>query len=317
MGLEVVVCVDDPGPLTERLRQRVKDVTFVEAAGPGQLPEKIRDAEVLITTGVGLTGKLVSEAPRLRWVQALTSGVDHIIPALGSRPDVTLTSARGMHAAPVSEMAVMLMLALSRRLPRLLESQKSQSWRRDIGGLLANKTVGIAGMGAIGTALARKCAAFDMKVIGFGSQIRAVDHVSEFYQYDSLQLKAPEIDFIVNICPLTDQTRGLFDATFFAAMKSSAFFINVGRGATVDESALINALRTGMIAGAGLDAFVEEPLASSSPLWSFDNVIVTPHLAGSNNRIEEELIDFLTLNLNLALQGHYDRLTNIVGRTPD
>lgn len=310
--LKAVICLDDPGPLTAGLRGRVKDVRFVEAAGVGQLAERIVGADVLITTGVGLTDQMLRGAPHLRWVQALTSGVDHIRPALKSRRDVTLTSARGMHATAVSEMALMLMLALSRGLPRLLDAQKRHCWRREIGGLLSNKTVAIAGVGAIGSELARKCAAFDMRVLGFGSRLRTVEYVNEFHCYDSLELRAPDADLWVNICPLTDETRGLFGESFFAAMRSSGFFINVGRGATVDEAALLDALQRGSIAGAGLDAFVEEPLPTTSPLWSLDNVIITPHLAGSNNRIEENLLAFLQRNLTMAVQGQYGSLENIV-----
>ena len=171
----------------------------------------------------------------------------------------------------------------------------------------------IYGLGAIGTRLAKLARAFGMRVIGIKRDVtQGNDAVDELHPPEALLSLLPACDFVVLTCPLTPETRGLIGAAQFDAMKPSAILINVARGPCVDEAQLIEALRKGLIAGAGIDVTETEPLDAASPLWGFDNVILTPHTAGETQAYEENVLDILQDNLKRLAAGRRDLLKGIV-----
>jgi D-2-hydroxyacid dehydrogenase (NADP+) len=275
---------------------------------------RIASADALITFGHNVDAALIAKARTLKWVQALSTGTDHLERALVGRPEIALSSARGIHGRPVAEYVLMAMLALSRDLPGKIAAQRARVWNRTHSALLAGKLVGIAGMGVIGQAVARRCRAFEMRIVGFGSELREDDSVDEFLTYRELPETVGELDFLVIVTPLTDRTRGMFDRVIFSAMKATSYVVNVGRGATIIEEDLIAALRDRRIAGAALDAFVQEPLPHSSPLWDLSNVIVTPHIAGAHQDYHDDVLAIVRHNLALFLDGRTKVMMNLVAR---
>ena len=272
----------------------------------------IAAADALITFAPMLSAEVLERAKRLKWVQALGTGVDNLVdrPSLGK--DVIVTNVHGIHGAPVSEAAIGAMLALARGLPRAIRAQEKRQWQRFPAQLLHNKTVGIFGIGAIAEALAPKCRAFGMRVIGVSSAPRAVTGFDRIHASEELLRVAGEFDFFVLLTPLTARTRNSIDAAVFAAMKSTSFLINLARGGVVDEPALIAALTAGRIAGAALDVFVEEPLPAEHPFWTMDNVIITTHQGGFCDVYIDYAWPTLETNMQRFLNGDIGGMINVV-----
>jgi phosphoglycerate dehydrogenase-like enzyme len=294
----------------ERLREIFPEVRLLTATDSRTLRNLIDQAHGLVTFGVELDAAMIEAARRLRWIQALSSGTDRIASLLAERTDVILTSARGTHGAAVSEMAVLLMLALARHLPLAIRNQDRHIWARAPGTLLCGKTVGIAGMGTIGMQIAALSKALGMRTVGFGSTEMAVKHLDMFYRYSQLPNIAGELDILVLVTPLRPDTVGMIDRKIFEAMKRTAVLVNVGRGAVVNEKDLILALRERLIAGAAIDAFSEEPLPATSPLWSVDNMIITPHIGGDHDRYVDSVLPVIVSNLGLLLGGRDAEMVN-------
>ncbi|HEY6257604.1 MAG TPA: D-2-hydroxyacid dehydrogenase, partial [Xanthobacteraceae bacterium] len=240
----------------------------------------IHDADALLTFGPMMKEEVLHGADKLRWVQALGTGVDNLIDLPSLRKDVILTNIRGIHGAPVSEAAIMMMMALARDFATSVRNQDRQVWTRWPTRLLDGKTVGIFGVGLIAETLAPKCQALGMTVVGFTSARRDVPGFDRMHERGELIAQAPTLDFLVLLAPYSDETRNLVDARVFAAMKPTSYLVNLARGGIVDEDALLAALARGQIAGAALDVFQEEPLPAGHPLWSAKNVIITAHLGG-------------------------------------
>ncbi len=229
---------------------------------------------------------LLDAAPHVSWVQIFSAGAERCLASdkFGSG-DIVLTNMQKMSSPVIAEHAVALMLALTRGLPRFAAAMTEGSWARDGSGTsgmtdIAGKTMLVLGLGGIGTEVARRADALGMRVIATRNSRR---DGPEFVDYvgladETLQLAA-EADVIVNALPLTEQTRGLLDAKFFEVL-NGAYLVNIGRGATVNTDDLVAALRSGRVAGAGLDVTDPEPLPPDHPLWDVDNVLITPHVAG-------------------------------------
>ena len=261
------------------LETKFPSVRILTATTLPEAERAVLQADGLASFAHGFSAELLAR-PRLKWFQFLGSGPDRVLKFLEHRKDIVLTTTRGAHAPMVSEMAILLMLAVSRDIRHLSNNQAVKGWDRRPGRLLYGKTAGIAGIGTIGLQIARKCKAFDMKVLGFGSARRTVPDVDEFFLYEALTEVAPQLDFLILVVPLRPDTERMIDKYVLAAMRPSSFLINVGRGKTVDDGALLECLRTRQIAGAGLDALAQEPLPPTSLLWSLENVVITPHIAG-------------------------------------
>jgi phosphoglycerate dehydrogenase-like enzyme len=271
-------------------------------------------ADILVSFGPMLKDEVFHDAPKLKWIQALGTGVDGVIDQPSLKPDVVVTNIRGIHGEPVSEAAIMAMLALSRRLPDSVRYQDKNSWTRWPPRLIDGKSVGIFGVGLIAEALAPRCKALGMTVVGFSSAPRQVKGFDRMHLRDELIAVAPELDYLVLLVPYAEDTRRLIGAEVFAAMKRSAYFVNLARGGIVDEDALMQALEAGEIAGAALDVFQEEPLPADSPLWSTKNVIITPHLGGFCDVYAERALPTIEHNVACFLRGDIDGMVNLVRR---
>ena len=244
----------------------------------------------------------------LRWVQATSAGAGEQVASAGlSEADlhrVTVTSAAGVHAGPLAEFAVFGLLAFARGLPRLLADQRDRRWGHYPVAELSGRTLLIVGLGQIGAEVARLASAFGMRVVGLNrSGTGEWPHVDELAGIAALGDWLPNADAIVISLPLTDESRGLIDAAAIAQMKPGAIFVNIGRGGVVDESALIDALRSERLAGAALDVFTREPLPADSPLWELPNVLVSPHTAALSPRENERIASLFVENLGRYMRG--------------
>jgi phosphoglycerate dehydrogenase-like enzyme len=275
----------------------------------------IGETDALITFTPMMSDEVVRNAPRLRWIQTLGTGVDNLVdlPSLGK--NVVVTNIHGIHGAPVSEAALCTMLALARGLPRSVRAQDRGEWSRwPPPQLLDRKTVGIFGIGIIAEALAPKCKALGMTVVGITSAKRPAAGFDRVHGRDELLAVVGGLDFLVLLTPLTPETRGIVDARVFAAMKPTSYLINVARGGVVDEAALLAALQSGRIAGAAIDVFVEEPLPASHPFWSCKNALITPHLGGFCDVYVDLAFPTLETNMRCFLAGDIDAMVHVVKR---
>jgi D-2-hydroxyacid dehydrogenase (NADP+) len=255
---------------------------------------------------------VVREAPKLKWIQALGTGVDNIVdlPSLGK--EVIVTNVRGIHGPPVAEATISYMLSLARDLPRSARAQDRSEWERWPARLLDGKTVGILGVGLIAEYLAPICKAFGMTVIGFSGAPRPAPGFDRMVARDDLLKLAGELDYLVALAPLTPETRGIIGGKVLAAMKPTAYLVNVARGGVVDEPALMAALEEGQIAGAALDVFSQEPLPADNPLWKAKNVTIFSHLGGYSEGYEKRAMPTIAGNMAKFLANDLKSMINIV-----
>lgn len=265
------------------------------------------------------SGELLAEAPDVVWVQIYSAGADRCLSSAELLRDaLVLTNMQKMSSPVIAEHAIAMLLALSRKLPTFLEGMKEGAWRRDqrfTDGMttVQGKTMLVLGLGGIGTEIARRGAALGMRVVATRNSSRSgPDFVDYVGLSDEMLDLAREADVIVNALPLTDTTRGLLGREFFASdFPKAPFFINVGRGATVDTEALLEALQAGRLAGAGLDVTDPEPLPGEHALWRQHNVIITPHVSGRGGDRHRHRI-LIAENIRRYLAG--DALLNVVDR---
>ena len=304
--------------LQDRFVARSTGIRSFEVRTREDLDRRIGEADVLVVSGMWHNG-LAEHAPRLRFIQSISAGVDQYARDVLQTRGIRLASAQGVNVRAVSEHAIALILALSRRLPEARDNQARHHWRGMIGDLaqredeLGGKTLLILGLGRIGGRLAQLAKAFQMRVIGIRRDPAAgLNGADEVHGLDQLVELVPEADYIALTCPLTPQTQNVINAAALGAMRRSAWLVNVARGGVVDEPALIEALQARRIAGAALDCTAVEPLANTSPLWSMDNVLITPHTAGETRRYEENVLDILENNLARLWRGESALLNQVI-----
>jgi D-2-hydroxyacid dehydrogenase (NADP+) len=273
---------------------------------------QVENADALIGHAFQFDEDMLSRATRLRWIQSLTTGTDAILRLASLRAEVTVTSTRGMHGPQMSELVFLQMLALLRDFPRMLQNQAAHTWKRWPQPLLWGKTAVIVGVGAIAEVLAPRCQAFGMTVYGVSGAARKPAGFDEVFPRDQLQRAAAMADFLVLIVPYTPQTEKLIDASVIAAMKPSAYLINVARGGVLDEQALLAALHERRLAGAALDVFRETPLPPDHPLWREEKLIITPHIGGMSSIYLDQAYPTVRDNLRKFLGGDSRAMTNIV-----
>ena len=282
--------------------------------------EQVAEADAVIGSRpyLKLSPEVLKPEGRLRWVQTTTAGVDQAVtPDLLAAGHVTITCLKGPPGPLMAEHAILLMLALSRNFPAYLKNQERHIWRREGQDWppLHGHTIAILGVGSSGGNLARVCkAGFGMTVLGMSRTPRAHPYVDRCFDKSELLKVLPEADFVALCLPHTPETKRIIDSAALAAMKSTAYLINVSRGALIDEGALIAAMRAGTIAGAGLDVTTEDPIPKESPLWELPNMIITPHIATESVKLSEAVVDFWCENVrrfadNEPLLGVMDRQT--------
>jgi len=270
---------------------------------------------VLIAFGMGITDALFTRMPALQWVQSLATGVDHFLRSRTLPAKVILTSGRGIHGPAMRETVLHLMLSVSHDSNRLVADKNASRWERRPWPLLAGKTATVIGTGVAGSAIGAALQALGMRVIGISGTPRDVPGFDRVLPRLDLARAAAEADYLVNVLPADTANLNLIGREIFAAMKPRAFFIDVGRGETVDEAALIETLQQDRIAGAGLDVFATEPLPATSPLWSMPQVFMTPHVGGLFEEYAQMAMPLIIRNMRAFLSGRTDKMVNTIARS--
>ncbi|MGI5837564.1 MAG: D-2-hydroxyacid dehydrogenase [Chloroflexota bacterium] len=302
----------------EKLRQLSPKLEVVRELDSQRAREEMRDAEILYA--FKLPGPL-EEAKKLKWIQLISSGAEHIMDAGIGETDIVVTTASGIHGAAMVEYALCTMVMLARRIPMILRESQQKQWkpgrlRLYYGDELWGKTLGILGLGAIGQRVATVAKALGMQVLGLrrsgqaGGKVEGVDNI---YSPDGILEMLPQCDFVLIAVPFTRETRNMIGEREFRAMKPTAHMINVARGEIVDEAALSKALREGWIAGAAFDVFAKEPLPPESELWDIPNLIITPHMAGNTIPYMDRATELFQDNLRRYLAG--EPLINVLDKS--
>jgi phosphoglycerate dehydrogenase-like enzyme len=310
-----------PEPVRMRYFHRIRaafpelDVTLVDHATKAE--PLIGDVDILVTFGPMLIDRasaVFAAAKRLKWVQALGTGVDNIADIATLAPKVIVTNLRGLHGPAVSEAAIASMLALGRDLPRSVRAQDRHAWERWPTRLLDGKCAGILGVGAIAETLAPRLKAFGMRVVGISSGARDVAGFDRIYPRAELIEAVRSVDHFVLLTPYSPETHHIVDAAVLAAMKPSAYLVNLARGGVVDEAALIAALEGGKLAGAALDVFATEPLPPEHPFWAMKNVLITAHLGGFYDGYPDQALPIVEENIRRFLAGDLEGMVHRVAR---
>jgi len=303
---------EEPPPGIAAARDAV-EVRYAEAAE--EAARAIRGVEAVFAWRASreLLEPAWPNADRLHWIQTASAGVDALLfPALADS-DVTLTNARGIFDDAIAEWVIGMLVLFAKNVLGVLERQHRHDWRHELTEPLAGKRVLVAGVGGIGRAIARNALALGMQIRGVGRTARAGDDVfGVVLGIDELLDAVGWADYVVDALPGTPATRHAFDARLFRAMRPRARFLNVGRGSTVDEEALVDSLRSGALSGAALDVFEREPLAADSPLWDMPNVVVFPHMSGDYAGWRESVVELFLENLLRFVRG--EPLRNVVDK---
>lgn len=288
----------------QKIQAGFPDAQLVMAATPKEAEAQLAGAEVLVSWWSNFNPTLASH-PDLRWIHTLTAGIDGFLLPRVLEGQVLLSNSRGIHGIPMAEHVFAMMLSFSRRLRDYSLQQQQAVWERGPSpGELYGKTLGIVGLGSIGSELARRASAFGMRVVAVKKNpSHPLEGVTRVMGLAGLDMLLRESDFVALILPLTPETQGLIGQRELALMKSDAVLINVARGEVVEETALVQALQEGTIAGAALDVFEQEPLPQDSPLWVLPNCLVTPHVAAASPMYLNRALDLFCRNLEAYRQG--------------
>jgi phosphoglycerate dehydrogenase-like enzyme len=269
------------------------------------LAEELRDADAYVPGWGNPIKELIPRAPRLRWVQLLSAGVDGLLTPEIVRPGLVLTKARGVHAVPMAEHAMAMLLAVTRNLHALRLNQGAGRWKREKADELFGKTLLVVGAGSIGGEVARRAKAFGMRILGVARSVRGRKDpdYERIYGLGRLGSAVRGADAVFCSLPLTARTKNVINAGIFGRMKNGAVFMNFGRGGTVEEKALIGAVRSGRLRAAILDVFLREPLDAGSALWRMKNVYISPHMSAQSPATMEREFGLIAENLGRFAAG--------------
>ena len=278
------------------------------------LDELLKDADVIY--GYSPPPNVVKRAPKLKWYQTMLAGVDHFLTPELIKSDIMITNMSGVHSSPVAEVAVTMFMMLAKNAPYFMENKRLGVWDREwepvlIDGLIA----GVVGLGNIGRNIARLCHALNMEVLATRRSAKAGDteeYVDRMYPLADLDAMLPLCDVVFMVLPNTPESKHVLDARRIALLKPSAYIINVGRGLTIDEQAMAEALRDGKIAGVGLDAYTQEPLPKDSLLWKLPNAVLSPHVSGKMKDYDVRTNKIFCDNLRRYVNG--EPLKNVVNK---
>lgn len=300
------------------LREKFPGVAFALTETRAEFAKELTDADAALCWGV--TPEEFKSARKLSWVHTAAAGVGrNLFPEMVAS-EVVLTNSSGVHAIPISEHVIGLLLSLSRKLNVAMKLQAERKWREelivdenDLPGEISGKTMGVIGVGAIGGAVAERAKALGMRVLGIKRDTKKpVPRVDELFPPEQVDRLLEQSDVVVIAAPLTEETRGLISEARLRKMKRTAFLINIARGRIIVQEALIKALKEGWIKGAGLDVFEEEPLPEASELWDLPNAVLTPHVAGATPEYWPRVAKLFAENLRRFLDGK--ELVNVVNK---
>ena len=304
-------------PSADTLRAALPEDRIVAVQGEGG--DELGPAAEADAAFGGFSGErlraVLAATPKLRWVHTFSAGVDRHVPELASYERVILTNNTGAYDVPIAEHVIAMMFAAAKRVPEHLAAQARHEWQREVPHAeLRDATLVILGMGSIGSELARMASGLGMPVIGIRRDpSRPAPGAERIVPPDRFAEVAREADYLAVTAALTPRTRGMVSAEILGVLKPTAWVINIARGPIVDEAALAAALAERRIGGAALDVFETEPLPASSPLWSLDNAILTPHVSNSSPRVRERSLALVTENVRRFKAG--ESLLNTVDRT--
>jgi phosphoglycerate dehydrogenase-like enzyme len=292
-----------PNPYLRRLEENYPRVEWNRCTDRAELLELLKETEILL---IFLRGdrEMLDAAPRLQWIQAISAGVDYLpLDEIGRR-GIRVTNGRGIHAIHMAEYAIAAMINLARGFHLMFRNQVRKKWERAIPQQeIYGATVGILGLGAIGREIAAKAACMGMRVIGVKRTPAPLENVEAVYGPEKMTLVFQQSDYIVNLLPRTPATEKMIDRHCFDVMKPTAGFINIGRGQTVNEADLVEALRSKKIKALVSDVYETEPLPADSPLWDLDNVILTPHICGVSPQYMARAMEIIEHNLEVYFSG--------------
>ncbi|HHU33474.1 MAG TPA: D-2-hydroxyacid dehydrogenase [Clostridia bacterium] len=312
MARRVLINAEMPEYLLGALETQYPQFTFtVVNRNSPELWDYLSDTEILIS--FQCDKEMVDNTQNLRWIQLLRVGLDGVPLTEIFKRGIILTNAHGIHKNMMAEYAIAAMINLSRNWHLVFKNQLKARWDRSVPqGEINGAIVGILGLGSIGKEIAKRAKFFGMKVLGTKSNPQPVADVDEVYGSEQMAEVFKQSDYIINLLPLTTETRGLIGQKYFKLMKPTASFINIGRGATVNEADLIKALKEKQFYTAVLDVFEEEPLPSDHPLWKLENVILTPHFSGSSSKYLDKVFPIITHNLGKYLAEKPGEMINPV-----
>jgi phosphoglycerate dehydrogenase-like enzyme len=291
-----------PENYIDYLNNEYPDFGFTVCTDKNKVLDYLKDTEVLIA--FRFNKKMLDASHNLKWVQVLSAGVDLLPLDDMKEKGIILTNGRGIHKIHMSEYAIASMINLARSFHTMFRNQLNGKWDRSMPqGEIYGSTLGIIGLGSIGNEIARRAYFLGMNVIGIKNTPGDVEFVDRVYGIDGIGEVFRQSDYIINLLPGTPDTEGIINTGCFDLMKSTACFINIGRGKTVNEADLIEALKNKKIRAAVLDVYNEEPLPAESPLWSLDNVILTPHICGESTKYLDKAMDIIKHNMDAYAYG--------------
>jgi len=293
------------------------DLARAEQEGDASAQEKLTAllAEADVIYGLRLPKDVVARSPKLKWIQVMAAGVDRYLTDEVKNSPVVVTSVSGIHATPIGEFVLGLMLMFAKQSYLCFQLKQQRKWKPFSPGMLRGHTVGVIGLGSIGREVARLSKALGMRVLAVRRSVKSAKrtrNVDVLFGPEGMPELLAESDYVVLALPLTSATRQIIGEKELRGMKPTACLINIARGNVVDEKALIRALKEGWIAGVGLDVFAQEPLPFESPLWDLLNVIMSPHVAGGMEDYVDRTNDVFCHNLERYLNGQ--KLINVVNK---
>lgn len=281
-----------------KLKEAFPEDTFIFCDNMQEAKEYLEEMDILITYGEDVSEEVLSNAPHLKWVMVIAAGIDKLPFEDLHKRGILVTSAKGIHKAPMSEYVLFMMLLTYKQGKILLENEKNKIWTRDIHmEEITGKTMLIAGTGALGEEIAKVAKAFDIKTIGVSRSGKTVNYFDYNITRDEMDKYFSEADFVVSILPSTPDTKGFFEYKHFELMANHTVFINIGRGDAVRGEDILKAIRNKEISHAVLDVFETEPLPLNHPFWEEENITVTTHLSGVSPHYHNRALDIFTENL--------------------
>jgi phosphoglycerate dehydrogenase-like enzyme len=277
-------------------------IDFVFPKSKDDLIKEVVDADAIIS--MVLKEDQIKNAPRLKWIQTLSAGVEAYPLDYIQEKEILLTTSRGIHKVQMSEYAISMMVIAARRLDRMIVNQRQRLWDRNIPqNEIYGKTLGIIGLGSIGQEIAKKADLMGMSVLGIKNTPTPVPHVKAVMSLDQLPQLVSTCDYIINLLPHTQATHHIINEAVFNKMKSDGVMINMGRGATVKQADLVTALKNKIFRLYISDVFEKEPIPEDDPLWSMDNLIITPHICGPNVNYMEKAMGIIKKNIEYFIEG--------------
>ncbi len=292
------------------LKNEFGDFNFITSTDREEMEKEIEDSDILIT--FKLDKETLDKAKRIKWVQALSAGIETYPLEEIKKRGIILTNGRGIHKIHMAEYAICIMIMLARNMHTMMRNKNDGKWERKISqGEIYGATLGIIGLGSIGMEIAKKSKFMGMKVLGVKRDLIESEYVDKVYPPEEMAEVFKESDYIINLLPSVKSTSELIDKKYFEVMKKDACFINMGRGSTVNEDDMADALKNGRIKAMASDVFKTEPLPEDSPLWEIDDMIITPHICGESNKYFDRAIHIIENNIKAFKgEGKYINLVN-------